>query len=91
MGCREGRRKSEEKAKQANILFRSEREFELADVVLLVTIGFSAKRKQDHWVADHTRDALIAARAQTKDNLASSKPIMMIDQDGVPHGFCISE
>lgn len=90
MGCREGRRKPEEVI-QADILFRSKCKFEIANVVLPVTFGCSAKCRQDHWVADHTRDALIAARAQIKDDLASSKPVMMIDQDGVPHGFCISE
>ena len=45
---------------------------------------------QDHWVADHTRDALIAARGQGDGESKGSKPIMMIDQHGVDHGFCIS-
>ncbi|RDL40594.1 Uncharacterized protein BP5553_00573 [Venustampulla echinocandica] len=45
--------------------------------------------QNDHWVADHTRDALIAARAQTGGLSKSSKPIMLIDENGVDHGFCI--
>lgn len=45
--------------------------------------------KDDHWVADHTRDALIAARAIGEGEAQTSKPIMMIDEMGVDHGFCI--
>ncbi|CZT03665.1 uncharacterized protein RAG0_10364 [Rhynchosporium agropyri] len=45
--------------------------------------------KNDHWVADHTRDALIAARGRENEDKGSSKPVMMIDQSGIPHGFCI--
>jgi hypothetical protein len=45
---------------------------------------------KDHWVADHTRDTLIAARARDENKILSSKPWMLIDQDGVPHAFCIS-
>ncbi|TGO63022.1 hypothetical protein BOTNAR_0106g00180 [Botryotinia narcissicola] len=57
--------------------------------------------ENDHWVASHTRDALIAARASPVPTSASStssfsirenhKPIMMIDKEGIDHGFCISE
>ncbi|TVY90709.1 Lipid droplet-associated hydrolase [Lachnellula willkommii] len=43
----------------------------------------------DHWVANHTRDALIAARGQAGRENDSSKPIMLIDENGVDHGFCI--
>ncbi|TVY65636.1 Lipid droplet-associated hydrolase [Lachnellula suecica] len=43
----------------------------------------------DHWVANHTRDALIAARGQSDCDNGSSKPIMLIDKGGVDHGFCI--
>ncbi|KAF5873561.1 uncharacterized protein Bfra_005024 [Botrytis fragariae] len=56
--------------------------------------------ENDHWVASHTRDALIAARASPVSVSASSassfsikennKPIMMIDGEGIDHGFCIS-
>lgn len=45
--------------------------------------------QNDHWVADHTRDALIAARGREEGNMQSSKPIMIIDEGGIPHGFCI--
>lgn len=45
--------------------------------------------ENDHWVANHTRDALIAARGRGEDDTSSSKPIMMIDENGVDHGFCI--
>ncbi|KAG4436006.1 hypothetical protein IFR05_008513 [Cadophora sp. M221] len=44
--------------------------------------------QNDHWVADHTRDALIAARGR-EGARQSSKPVMMIDESGIPHGFCI--
>ncbi|ESZ93157.1 hypothetical protein SBOR_6436 [Sclerotinia borealis F-4128] len=56
--------------------------------------------ENDHWVASHTRDALIAARASSQSTPASStslvsinasnKPIMMIDKEGIDHGFCIN-
>ncbi len=46
---------------------------------------------QDHWVADHTRDALIAARGRSEGAASNSKPVMIIDQDKIPHGFCIRE
>ncbi|KAA8568579.1 hypothetical protein EYC84_007596 [Monilinia fructicola] len=56
--------------------------------------------ENDHWVASHTRDALIAARASpvptptsstTSFSIkASNKPIMMIDNEGIDHGFCIN-
>ena len=43
--------------------------------------------EKDHWVADHTRDQLIAARAS--NGAESWKPKMYIDQSGIPHSFCI--
>lgn len=45
----------------------------------------------DHWVADETRDELIAARAATGKAGEEDKPTMEIDTEGTPHGFCISE
>ncbi|KAF4609845.1 hypothetical protein G7Y89_g15778 [Cudoniella acicularis] len=45
--------------------------------------------ENDHWVANHTRDALIAARGNPDHGSNSSKPIMLIDKNGVDHGFCI--
>ncbi|KAH0366158.1 hypothetical protein KCU65_g5596, partial [Aureobasidium melanogenum] len=43
----------------------------------------------DHWVANETRDELIAARAATGKVGEEDKPIMEIDTHGTPHGFCI--
>lgn len=45
----------------------------------------------DHWVANETRDALIAARAATGKAGDEDKPIMEIDTQDTPHGFCISK
>ncbi|PVI07711.1 hypothetical protein DM02DRAFT_608793 [Periconia macrospinosa] len=53
--------------------------------------------KSDHWVADETRDELIAARAanpgnsgRIKDEDGDGRPIMEIDElEGWPHGFCL--
>lgn len=45
----------------------------------------------DHWVADETRDELIAARAATGQAEDEDKPTMEIDTHGTPHGFCISK
>ncbi|KUJ12727.1 uncharacterized protein LY89DRAFT_622679 [Mollisia scopiformis] len=45
--------------------------------------------EKDHWVANHTRDALIAARGRIDIESSSSKPVMLIDENGVEHGFCI--
>jgi len=56
---------------------------------------YSAK---DHWIADHTRDGLIAIRGRRTRDMAVEKaggighdqrPIMDIDDGDVPHGFCI--
>lgn len=46
---------------------------------------------QDHWVADHTRDALIESRGSVEVATPSTKPVMIIDQDNIPHGFCLSK
>lgn len=45
----------------------------------------------DHWVANETRDELIAARAATGKTGDEDKPTMEIDTHGTPHGFCISK
>ena len=42
----------------------------------------------DHWVADHTRDQLIAARGYQEKG-EDWKPRMFIDDMGIPHSFCI--
>ncbi|MCJ1286743.1 hypothetical protein MMC26_006089 [Xylographa opegraphella] len=44
--------------------------------------------KSDHWVANHTRDELITARANDEGG-DRRKPTMIIDGEGIPHGFCI--
>lgn len=44
----------------------------------------------DHWVANETRDELIAARAATGQSGDENKPTMEIDTHDTPHGFCIS-
>ncbi|KAI5193629.1 hypothetical protein E4T39_08867 [Aureobasidium subglaciale] len=43
----------------------------------------------DHWVADETRDELIAARAASGEAEVQNKPTMEIDTHDIPHGFCI--
>lgn len=45
----------------------------------------------DHWVANETRDELIAARAATGKTGNEDKPTMEIDTHSTPHGFCISK
>jgi len=56
---------------------------------------YSAK---DHWIANHTRDELIAARGRRTASFTEgvpadynhdTRPIMDIDEGDVPHGFCI--
>ena len=51
---------------------------------------------EDHWVANETRDAVIASRGvvrrgQGKDRVQDDprKPVMEIDEHGVPHAFCL--
>ncbi|KAG9247233.1 hypothetical protein BJ878DRAFT_493576 [Calycina marina] len=44
----------------------------------------------DHWVADHSRDSLIAARGRLPGDDSSSKPVMVVDENGISHAFCIS-
>ena len=54
--------------------------------------------EKDHWVADATRDTLIATRAyapadplvERQDWEHDSRPWMEVDQHGTGHGFCIS-
>lgn len=56
--------------------------------------------KEDHWVADETRDALMEARGTSAPARGESsvedegveewKPVMEVDEvEGWPHGFCI--
>lgn len=47
---------------------------------------------KDHWIANSSRDALIAARGQKEaDQDISTRPKMIMDEDGIPHAFCISK
>ncbi|KAL1304481.1 hypothetical protein AAFC00_003471 [Neodothiora populina] len=52
--------------------------------------------RNDHWVADETRDEIIAARgaamavsSQGATDNKDHRPLMEIDDSGIPHGFCI--
>ncbi|KAL1642062.1 hypothetical protein SLS58_005650 [Diplodia intermedia] len=48
--------------------------------------------KDDHWVADETRDELMAARGRARGERSDGerwKPVMEVDDGGIPHGFCI--
>ena len=47
--------------------------------------------KDDHWVASHMRDELIAARGWRDEVDDDRRPRMEVDQEGVPHDFCISK
>ncbi|KAA8641826.1 bifunctional triacylglycerol lipase/ester hydrolase [Aspergillus tanneri] len=40
--------------------------------------------RNDHWVAEHTRDAIIEHRGRVRGG-----PEMIICEDGLPHAFCI--
>ena len=47
--------------------------------------------KDDRWVADHTRDELIAARGYREGGGEEWKPRMLVDEEGITHDFCLSE
>lgn len=57
--------------------------------------------KDDHWVANTTRDALIRARAARTvpdetcikhgSRERDTRPVMEIDRQGLPHGFCVRD
>lgn len=47
--------------------------------------------ENDHWVANRTRDDLLATRAYEAGTAEHWKPRMESDQNGIPHGFCMSE
>ncbi|KAJ5177135.1 uncharacterized protein N7482_003012 [Penicillium canariense] len=44
--------------------------------------------RNDHWVAERTRDELIALRGGTD---GESGPKMFVCEEGLPHAFCLSE
>lgn len=41
--------------------------------------------QNDHWVADQTRDEIIALRGR------DGGPTMIVCEEGLPHAFCLSE
>lgn len=43
----------------------------------------------DHWVAERTRDEIIAVRG--RQSYKGDGPTMMVCEDGLPHAFCLSE
>jgi hypothetical protein len=46
----------------------------------------------DHWIAQDTRDKIIATRARAEGkNGDERKPVMEIDSHGIGHAFCLSE
>lgn len=45
--------------------------------------------QNDHWVAEETREAIMKARGRGMGE--EWKPRMVLDEGGVPHGFCIGE
>ena len=49
--------------------------------------------RDDHWVAEKTRDEIIKARSPKNETsgTASDGPTMMVCDDGVIHGFCVGK
>ena len=46
----------------------------------------------DHWIAQDTRDKIIATRARTEGKTGDErKPVMEVDGHGIGHAFCLSE
>jgi hypothetical protein len=46
----------------------------------------------DHWIAQDTRDKIIATRARKNDRTGDEyKPVMEVDACGIGHAFCLSE
>lgn len=46
----------------------------------------------DHWIAQETRDKIIARRARVDGKVGDEmKPLMEIDGNGIGHAFCLSE
>lgn len=46
--------------------------------------------RNDHWVAERTRDEIIAVRGKD-GNGKGNGPTMVVCEDGLPHAFCLSE
>lgn len=49
--------------------------------------------RNDHWVAEKTREEIIRARSPKVENLetAGQGPTMMVCDDGIIHGFCVGK
>ncbi|BCR85884.1 bifunctional triacylglycerol lipase/ester hydrolase [Aspergillus chevalieri] len=45
--------------------------------------------RNDHWVAERTRDEIIAVRGKNGDGDGNG-PTMVVCEDGLPHAFCLS-
>lgn len=45
--------------------------------------------RNDHWVAEETREAIMKTRGRGMGE--EWKPRMVLDEGGVPHGFCMGE
>lgn len=41
--------------------------------------------RNDHWVAEQTRDEIVALRGR------EGGPTMVVCEEGLPHAFCLSE
>lgn len=46
--------------------------------------------RNDHWVAERTRDGIIAVRGRTSSDGNGNGPMMVVCEDGLPHAFCLS-
>lgn len=44
--------------------------------------------RNDHWVADQTRDDIVAVRGQKG---GQAGPTMVVCEEGLPHAFCLSK
>lgn len=78
-----------------------ERDDDGGDVTTTATISADSKSstktklffywgKNDYWVNNQSRDALIAARAQTTDDVKSAfQPQMFVDPGEIPHTFSL--
>ncbi|KAK5107260.1 hypothetical protein LTR62_001576 [Meristemomyces frigidus] len=66
---------------------------ELATAAQTRTKLFFYWGENDHWVADSTRDTLIMQRGRNVESAQKEdrKPVMEIDQHGVPHAFPVKQ
>lgn len=44
--------------------------------------------RNDHWVAEQTRDEIVAIRGQKG---GKTGPTMVVCEEGLPHAFCLSK